>query len=53
MEEQLPTGLGEGQIAKLVEHHEVEAAQMVGDAPLATGAGLCIQPVDEVDHVEE
>ncbi len=34
MEQELPTGLGEGQIAKFIEQHEVEAAEIVGDAAL-------------------
>ena len=32
MEQQLPTGLGEGRIAKFIKQHEVEAAEIVGDA---------------------
>jgi hypothetical protein len=53
MEEQLAAGLGEGQIAELVEDDEVEARQVVGQAPLAAGAGLALEPVDEVDGIEE
>jgi hypothetical protein len=34
MEEELATGPGEGQIAELVEDGEVEAGEIVGDAPL-------------------
>ena len=33
MEEELATGLGEGQIAELLEDGEVEAGEIVGDAP--------------------
>src|SRR5690606_31071584 len=53
VEEQLPAGLGEGQIAEFVEHDEVEPGQMIGNAPLSPGAGLGLQPVDQIDHVEE
>jgi len=53
MEEQLAAGLGEGQIAEFVEHHEVEAAQVVGDAALPAGPSLGVEPVEQVDDVEE
>jgi hypothetical protein len=45
----LATGLGKGQIAELVEDNEVEARQIIGKPPLAAGAGLAFQPIDEVD----
>jgi hypothetical protein len=38
MEQQLPVGLGEGQIAEFVENDEVHAGEIVGDAALAAGA---------------
>jgi len=53
VEQQLSAGLGEGQIAQLVEHDEVETRQMIGDASLPTGTPLGFQFVDEVDDVEE
>src|SRR3954465_438658 len=53
MEEQLAAGLGEGQIAELVEDDEVEPGEMIGDAALAAGAGFALQLVDEVDDVVE
>ena len=53
VEEQLTAGLGEGQIAKLVEHDQVHAAEMVGETALAAGAGLGLELVDEIDDVEE
>ena len=40
VEQQLPAGLGEGQVAEFVEHHEVETAEQVGRAPLSASAGL-------------
>ena len=53
MEQELAAGLGEGQIAELVQDDEVEAGEMIGDAALAAGAGLGLELVDEVDDVEE
>src|SRR6185437_15018909 len=49
VEEELAAGLGEGQIAELVEHDEVEPGQVIGQPPLAAGTGLALQAVDEVD----
>jgi len=45
----LAAGLGERQVAELVEHDEVEPGQVVGEPPLPPGAGLVLQAVDEVD----
>jgi hypothetical protein len=53
VEEQLAAGLGEGQVAELVEDDEVHAAEVIGDAALAAGAGFGLELVDEVDDVEE
>ncbi len=53
MEEQLPAGLGEGEIAEFVEDDEVKPGKMIGNAALPAGTGLCLEPVDEVDDVEE
>lgn len=53
MEEELPAGLGEGQIAELVEDHKVEATEQIGRAALAVIARLGIKLVHEVNHVEE
>jgi hypothetical protein len=53
MEQQLAANLGEGQIAEFVENDEVHPGQIVGDAALPAGAGFRLQPVDEVDGVEE
>jgi hypothetical protein len=49
MEQQLPAGLGEGQIAQFIEDDEVEAGQIVSQPPLTAGAGFTLQPVDEID----
>src|SRR5690606_33335961 len=53
VEEQLPAGLGEGQVAEFVKDDEVEPGQVIGNAPLPPGAGLGLQPVDQIDHIEE
>ena len=53
MEQQLAAGLGEWQIAELVEDNEIQAAEMIGDAPLSSGPGLSLEPVHQVDHVVE
>src|SRR5690606_28900166 len=53
VEEELAAGLGEGEITEFVEHDEVEAGQVVSDAPLLAGAVLGLQPVDQIDDVEE
>jgi hypothetical protein len=49
MEQQLPAGLGEGQIAQFVEDDEVEANEIIGQPSLAAGPGLAFQPVDQID----
>ena len=53
VEQQLAAGLGEGQIAELVQDQEVEAGDQVGGPALALGAGFGIELVHQVDHVEE
>ena len=53
VEEQLSAGLGERQIAEFVEHDEVEPGKIIGDAALLAVAVLGLEPVDEVDDVEE
>ncbi|EHH12616.1 hypothetical protein MEA186_07454 [Mesorhizobium amorphae CCNWGS0123] len=49
----MATSLCEGQIAELIEHDEVEPGQVVGDARPLSGAVLGLEPVDEIDDVEE
>ena len=53
MEQELTAGLGEGQIAKLIENDEVHAGQLVGNPALPRVAGLGLEPVDEIDDVIE
>src|SRR5512134_1136374 len=49
MKEQLPAGLGEGQIAQFVKHDEVETEEIIAETSLTAGAGLAFQPVDQID----
>src|SRR5207244_6489439 len=49
MKEELAAGLSERQVAELVENNEVDAGEIFGEPPLPAGAGLALQPVDEVD----
>src|SRR5687767_7931479 len=49
MEEQLPAGLGERQVAEFVEHDKVEPGQVIGETALPTTTGFAFEPVDEVD----
>jgi hypothetical protein len=53
VEQELATGLGEGQIAEFVEEDEVHPGQMIGEPTLSCVAGLGLDPVDEIDHVVE
>src|SRR5918994_214594 len=53
VEQELAAGLGKGQIAELVENDEVHAGEVVGETALAAGAGLGVEPVDQVDDVVE
>src|SRR5271166_4397651 len=53
MEQELSTGLCEGQIAQLVKDDEVETREIFGEPSLAVGARLGFEPIDEIDGVEE
>src|SRR5690349_9850055 len=53
MKEQLAAGLSERQVAELVENNELHAREIFGEPPLPAGAGLALQPVDEIDDGEE
>ena len=53
MEKELAAGLGEGQVAELVENDEVHAGEMIGDPALPTAAGLGFEPIDEIDDIVE
>jgi hypothetical protein len=49
----LAAGLGEGQVAAFVEDDEVEAAEVIGGAPLTAGSCLGVELVDQIDSIEE
>ena len=53
MEQQLPAGLGEGEIAEFVEDDEVEAREIIGEPSLAASARLSLELIDEIDAGEE
>jgi hypothetical protein len=53
VEEELSAGLCERQIAELVQDDEVHAGKIIGDAALAAGARLGLEPIDEIDGGEE
>ena len=53
VEQQLSTGLREGQIAELVEDDEVQTGQEVSKPPLSSGAPFGLETVDQVDGREE
>ena len=53
VEQQLSSGLGEGQITELVEDDEVEARQIIGEPALAASSTFSLEPVDKIDRGEE
>ena len=53
VEQQLTTRLSKEQIAQFVEDDEVEACKVIGHATLFAAASLSLQPVHQIDHVEE
>ena len=53
MEQELAAGLGEGQVAELVEDDEVHAGEVIGEPALASVAGLGFEPIDEIDDIVE
>ena len=53
VEQELPAGLSEWQIAEFVEDDEVHARQMIGEPTLPSVAGLGLELVDEIDDAVE
>src|SRR5208283_4170324 len=53
VEEELTAGLGERQVAELVEDDEVHAGEIIGDAALPARTRLGLELVDEIDGGEE
>lgn len=52
VEQQLPTGTGERQIAQFIEHHEIEPAELGGYGTGLADAGFLLKPGNKVDRVE-
>jgi hypothetical protein len=53
MEQELATGLSEGEIAQLVQDDEVEAVQVIGQTALFAAAGLGLKTIDQIDDIVE
>src|SRR3954451_7357104 len=53
MEQQLAACVGKRQVSEFVEYSEVQACVVVGDAALLAIAMFGVEPVDEVDDIEE
>ena len=53
MEQKLSASLGERQIAEFIEDDEVEACEIIGEPSLAAGPSFGLEPVDQIDGVEE
>jgi len=53
MEEQLPAGLSERQVAKFIENGEVLTGEIIDNPPLPPCTCFSLQPIDEIDRVEE
>jgi hypothetical protein len=53
MEQELSASLCEWQVTKFIEDDEVEAGEMIGEVSLAAGPTFGLEPVDQIDGVEE
>ena len=53
MEQELSARLGERQIAEFIEDDEVEPCEVIGKPSLAASPTFGLQPVDQIDGVEE
>jgi len=53
VEQELPAGLCEGQIAELVEDDEVEPVEIVRETSRLAASGLGLETVHQIDDVEE
>jgi hypothetical protein len=53
VEQKLAAGLGEGQIAGLVEDDEVQTGELIGELARAAIAGLGLEPIDKINDVVE
>jgi len=53
VEQELATGLSEGEIAQLVQDNEVETVQVISEAALFAAAGLDLKTIDQIDDIVE
>ena len=53
MEQELSARLGERQIAEFIEDDEVEPCKVIGKPSLAARPSFGLEPVDQIDSVEE
>ncbi len=53
VEQELAAGLGERQVAQLVEDDEFHPGEIIGHPALAAGTTLGLEIVDQIDDVEE
>ena len=53
MEQELPASSGRRADSQFIEDGEVRAGEPVGDPPLALRADLALEPVDQIDDLEE
>ena len=53
VEQELPAGLGKGQIAQFIGDQEVEAGAQIGGPALQFGSGFGVELVHQIDDVEE
>jgi hypothetical protein len=49
MEQQLAAAARERQVAQLVEHHQIDPGELVGQATGSTAEAFALQAVDQVD----
>jgi hypothetical protein len=53
VEQQLPTRLGERQVAEFIEDDKVLPVEIIGQPPLASEPALGLKLVDQIDGIEE
>jgi hypothetical protein len=53
MEEELPAGLSEWQVAKFIENGKVLAGEIIGDPPLPPCTCFSLQAIDEINCAKE
>ena len=51
MEQELSSGLGEGQVTEFVDNDEIAPGELLGGAALATGPELDLELVNQLDGV--